>query len=71
MRSTLLPESRVILVHLATIVECSPEVDLNRRDDIKRRDVEVDNDSKRHDLLVGSEVGDGYRKFVRTSGFFY
>jgi len=28
-------------------------------DDIERRDVEVNDDGQRHDMLVGSKVGDG------------
>jgi len=47
------------LIELAAVVECTPEVNLDRGDDVERRDVEVNDDGKRHDLLVGREVGDG------------
>lgn len=51
-------QTHVILAHLASFVEGGPEVNLDRADDTKSLDLEVDDDSKRDDVFVGSEVSD-------------
>lgn len=51
-------QTHIVLAHLTSFVESGPKVNLDRADDTKGLDLEVDDDSKRDDVLVGGEVGD-------------